>query len=70
MTLASWPNDGWAMVGKLPDGKDGMRFGIDDDRIKRWATAPIRGCSDTGITTGRTNICRWSRWMWRSASSF
>lgn len=39
MTLARWPNEGWATIGKLPDGKDGMRFGIDDERIKRWATA-------------------------------
>lgn len=39
MPLAQWPNVGWAEIGKLPDGKDGMRFGVDDDRIKRWATA-------------------------------
>jgi hypothetical protein len=39
MALAQWPNEGWAEIGKLPDGKDGMRFGIEDDRIKRWATA-------------------------------
>lgn len=40
MPLAQWPNDGWATIGALPDGKDGMRFGINDDRIKRWTTAP------------------------------
>lgn len=40
MPLAQWPNEGWAKIGKLPEGKDGLRFGLEDDRIKRWASAP------------------------------
>ncbi len=39
MTLARWPNDSWAKTGALPDGKEGLRFKVDDDRIARWVTA-------------------------------
>jgi len=44
MTLARWPNGKWAKLGALPDGKEGLRFKVDDARIARWAKAPdIRG---------------------------
>jgi hypothetical protein len=41
MTPARWPNGGWAKIGKLPDGKEGLRFrtDVDTDRLVRWAGA-------------------------------
>lgn len=39
MSPARWPNEGWAEIGKLPDGKDGLRFQVDSPRLARWAAA-------------------------------
>jgi len=40
MPLARWPNEGYARIAGLPDGKDGRRFQYDGDRPKRWADEP------------------------------
>ncbi len=40
MTLARWPNEGYARIAGLPDGKDGRRFQYDGDRPERWADEP------------------------------
>lgn len=37
MTLARWPNGGFATITSLPDGAGGMRFGYAGDRPQRWA---------------------------------
>ncbi|KPL12237.1 hypothetical protein AMJ85_01520 [candidate division BRC1 bacterium SM23_51] len=39
MTLARWPNRGWAEIAKVPAGKDGGKFTYEGDRPKRWAGA-------------------------------
>jgi hypothetical protein len=36
MTLARWPNEGFLNVTDLPDGQNGVRFGYEGDRPKRW----------------------------------
>jgi len=40
MTLARWPNEGYARMADLPDGRNGRRFRYDGDRPKRWADEP------------------------------
>lgn len=40
MTLARWPNRGWARVAAAPDGQKGARFTMEEDRAKRWEDAP------------------------------
>jgi hypothetical protein len=37
--LAGWPDEGFAEVGEVPDGKAGV-FTVKGDRWKRWTTAP------------------------------
>ena len=39
MTLARWPNDGWAHVAGTPGGSQGGRFTYTGDRPQRWKTA-------------------------------
>jgi hypothetical protein len=39
MTLARWPNNGWARTTGAPAGKNGGKFGFEGDRPKRWAAA-------------------------------
>ena len=39
MTLARWPNDGWAMTTGAPAGQNGGKFTFEGDRPKRWTTA-------------------------------
>ena len=36
MTLARWPNKGWARVAGAPNGERGGRFAYDEDRPRRW----------------------------------
>lgn len=36
MTLARWPNEGWAKIAAVPAGKDGGRFTYSDDRPSSW----------------------------------
>jgi len=40
MTLARWPNQGWAIIAGAPAGQNGGRFTYSGDRPKRWTTAP------------------------------
>jgi parallel beta-helix repeat protein len=37
MQLARWPKSGWLKLRTGPQGKEGSRFGYDDDRPKHWA---------------------------------
>ncbi len=37
MTLARWPNTGWARIASVPSGKDGGKFCYEGDRPARWA---------------------------------
>ena len=39
MTLARWPNEGWATIAETPLGKDGGGFGYEGDRPSRWVEA-------------------------------
>jgi homoserine acetyltransferase len=39
MTLARWPNQGWAIIAGTPAGQNGGRFTYSGDRPKRWTTA-------------------------------
>ncbi len=39
MTLARWPNDGWAHIAAAPDGPNGGKFTYEGDRPQRWAAA-------------------------------
>jgi hypothetical protein len=39
MTLARWPNQGWAKTTGAPAGQNGGKFGYEGDRPKRWAAA-------------------------------
>ncbi len=36
MTLARWPNDGWAKIGTPPDGANDNGFNYEGDRPLRW----------------------------------
>lgn len=36
MTLARWPNDGWAKIADVPAGQKGGKFTYEGDRPKRW----------------------------------
>lgn len=36
MTLARWPNDGWATIAAVPAGKDSGKFNYSGDRPARW----------------------------------
>lgn len=36
MTLARWPNEGWARIAAVPAGKDGGKFTYSGDRPSRW----------------------------------
>ncbi len=36
MTLARWPNDGWAKIAAVPGGQHGDRFTYEGDRPARW----------------------------------
>ena len=40
MTLARWPNEGYARIAGLPDGQNARRFQYDGDRPKRWTREP------------------------------
>lgn len=40
MTLARWPNEGYATIAGLPDGQEARRFQYDGDRPRRWAEEP------------------------------
>lgn len=40
MTLARWPNEGFATIAELPEGKDGDAFGYEGDRPVRWREEP------------------------------
>ena len=40
MTLARWPNEGWATIANVPEGQDGGMFTYEGDRPERWADAP------------------------------
>jgi len=40
MTLARWPNGGYARIAGLPDGQNARRFQYDGDRPQRWADEP------------------------------
>ena len=40
MTLARWPNEGYATIADLPAGKDGGKFSYEGDRPSRWADEP------------------------------
>jgi hypothetical protein len=40
MPLARWPNQGYARIGDLPDGKDGGRFGIPGGHFDTWSREP------------------------------
>ena len=45
MTLARWPNKGYARVAGAPEGERGGVFAYDEDRPSRWAAEPDpRGC--------------------------
>ena len=39
MTLARWPNQGWAQIAGTPAGQNGGKFNYAGDRPKRWASA-------------------------------
>ncbi|MBZ0257582.1 DUF1565 domain-containing protein, partial [bacterium] len=39
MTLARWPNEGWAMIADAPNGKDGGMFTYEGERPAKWANA-------------------------------
>ncbi len=39
MTLARWPNRGWARIAAAPDGQKGARFTMEEDRARRWENA-------------------------------
>jgi hypothetical protein len=39
MHLARWPNQGWAKIESVPNGKDGSEFTYKGDRPKRWTKA-------------------------------
>lgn len=39
MQLARWPNTGWANIGTLPKGEQGLQFIYAGDRPTRWAGA-------------------------------
>ncbi len=36
LTLARWPNDGWAKIAAVPAGKDGGKFTYEGDRPNSW----------------------------------
>lgn len=36
MTLARWPNDGWAKITSVPEGQNGGVFGYEGDRPAAW----------------------------------
>jgi len=40
MTLARWPNEGYANIADLPDGEKSHRFAYDGDRPERWLDEP------------------------------
>ena len=40
MTLARWPNEGYAKMADLPDGEKSRRFVYSGDRPQRWAGEP------------------------------
>ncbi|MHB8520790.1 MAG: right-handed parallel beta-helix repeat-containing protein [Limisphaerales bacterium] len=40
MTLARWPNEGWAKIAGVPAGPEGGKFAYADDRPRRWTNAP------------------------------
>jgi len=40
MTLARWPNHGYARIAGLPDGQNARRFQYDGDRPQRWTDEP------------------------------
>jgi hypothetical protein len=40
MTLARWPNDGYARIAGLPGGKGARTFAYDGDRPRRWLAEP------------------------------
>lgn len=40
MTLARWPNEGYARIAALPDGQKSRTFGYTDDRPRRWLAEP------------------------------
>jgi hypothetical protein len=39
MTLARWPNQGWAAIAGTPAGQSGGKFTYSGDRPKRWSAA-------------------------------
>ena len=39
MTLARWPNRGWALIAGTPAGQNGGKFTYSGDRPKRWTAA-------------------------------
>lgn len=39
MTLARWPNDGWATIAGAPKGQEGGQFTYTGDRPSRWSRA-------------------------------
>jgi len=40
MTLARWPNSGWAMIKDVPEALEGAGFVYDGNRPSRWTDAP------------------------------
>jgi len=40
MTLARWPNSGWARVSSAPKGEKGDAFACADERLARWVGEP------------------------------
>ena len=40
MTLARWPNEGYATIAGLPEGEKSRRFQYEGDRPRRWAGEP------------------------------
>jgi hypothetical protein len=56
MTLARWPNDGWAMIAAVPAGQQGGKFTYDGDRPRRWSQA--------------SDIWLHGYWTWNWADSY
>ena len=49
MTLARWPNDGFATIAGAPKGEKGDQFACADNRLQRWVDEPDpRGCGYWG----------------------
>ncbi|MDX9978623.1 MAG: right-handed parallel beta-helix repeat-containing protein [Lentisphaeria bacterium] len=57
MTLARWPNAGFAQVAGAPKGPKGGAFAYSDDRARRWVGEPdARGCGYWAYDWAASNV--------------